>query len=57
MSLGRKSNFMGLLLTKLPAVLNTLISSSLDLIIVFIYTKLPVKEECIYYIYVNTVTH
>jgi len=48
---------MGLLLVKLPAVLNTLVSSSLDLIIVFIYTKLPVKEECIYYIYVNIVTH
>jgi len=48
---------MGLLLVKLPAVLNTLVSSSLDLITVFIYTKLPVKVQCIYYSYVNTVTH
>jgi len=48
---------MGVLLVKLPAVLNTLVSSSLDLIIVFIYTKLPVKEQCIYYIYVNIVNH
>jgi hypothetical protein len=47
---------MGLLLVKLPAVLNALVSSFLDLIIVFIYTKLPVKEECIYYSYVNIVT-
>jgi len=48
---------MGQLFVELRAALNTLVSSSLDLITVFIYTKLPVKEQCIYYICVNIVTH